>query len=82
MGRRILFYTTLAPTILFVLTSWMWFWLLNLFISLPIGLISLVLFLVYRSKYGMDRGAVVLARLLTLGLITALITLVLFLYKG
>ncbi len=79
MGRRILFSISLILAIVFVLTSWMWFWLLNLFISLPAGLISLVLLLVYRSKYGMDRGAVVLARLLTLGLITALVALGLFL---
>jgi hypothetical protein len=79
MQNRILFISSLILAILFVLTSWMWFWLFNLFVSLPVGLISLVLLLIYRSKYGMDRGAVIIARLLTLGLITALIGLGLFL---
>jgi hypothetical protein len=79
MQNRILFISSLILAILFVLTSWMWFWFFNLVVSLPIGLISLVLLLVYRSKYGMDRGAVIVARLLTLGLITALIGLGMFL---
>ncbi len=79
MQNRILFISSLILAILFVLTSWMWFWLFNLFVSLPVGLISLVLLLIYRSKYGMDRGAVIITRLLTLGLITALIGLGLFL---
>jgi hypothetical protein len=79
MQKRILFIISLILAILFVLTSWMWFWLFNLFLSLPVGLISLILLLIYRSKYGMDRGAVIVARLLTLGLITALIGLGLFL---
>jgi hypothetical protein len=79
MQKRILFNISLILAILFVLTSWMWFWLFNLFLSLPVGLISLILLLIYRSKYGMDRGAVIVARLLTLGLITALIGLGLFL---
>ena len=79
MQNRILFISSLVLAILFVLTSWMWFWLFNLFVSLPVGLISLGLLLIYRSKYGMDRGAVIIARLLTLGLITALIGLGMFL---
>ena len=79
MQNRILFISSLILAILFVLTSWMWFWFFNLVVSLPIGLISLVLLLLYRSKYGMDRGAVIVARLLTLGLITALIGLGMFL---
>jgi len=79
MQSRILFFSSLILAIFFVLTSWMWFWFFNLVVSLPIGLISLVLLLVYRSKYGMDRGAVIVARLLTLGLITALIGLGMFL---
>jgi len=79
MQKRVLLIISLILAIFFVLTSWMWFWLFNLILSLPVGLISLVLLLIYRSKYGMDRSAVIVARLLTLGLITALIGLGMFL---
>jgi hypothetical protein len=79
MQSRILFISSLILAVFFVLTSWMWYWLFNLFISLPAGLISLVLLLVYRSKYGIDRRAVIVARLLTAGLITAVIGLAMFL---
>ena len=75
MQKKILLATSVFSSVFFVLTSWIWTYWLNLFLSLPAGLLALLLLHVYRSKYGMDRGAVIVVRLLTLGLITALISL-------
>jgi hypothetical protein len=75
MQKKILLATSVFSSVFFVLTSWIWTYWLNLFLSLPVGLLALILLLVYRSKYGMDRGVVIVARLLTLGLITAFISL-------
>jgi len=78
MQKRTLWIASLLLALLFLLTSWMWSWLFNVVISLPAGLTSLTLLLIYRSKHGMDRGAILVARLLAAGLITALISFLLF----
>jgi hypothetical protein len=74
MINRFLFIAATVFSVLFILTAWVWTYWLNLFISLPSGIIGFILFLYYRSRYGMDRGAVIIARVLTLGLIIVLIT--------
>ncbi len=73
-------YTILALilAIWFVLTSWLWVWVLNLFISFPIGLVALILYFVGRRQSPGSRLNKIVLILLIAGFCSSVITIFLF----
>jgi len=73
------FFTSLILAIWFALTSYIWTYLANLIISLPFGIISLLLWRKGKEMDSRPKRYKIIAVTLVIGIILSLITLVYFL---
>jgi hypothetical protein len=62
----------------FSLTSWLWPWLFNLFISLPVGIVGMILWSLGRSSDKQNKWNKVALVLHGIGLASAIISFFLF----
>lgn len=76
---NIYFFTSVILAVWFALTSWAWFYYVNLFYSLPFGILSLLFW--YLGKKGdTNPGRYKVSKvILMIGIISAVLTLLLFL---
>ena len=74
----LIFWAALLFAVWFALTSWYWGWLANVYLSFPIGLLSILLWFIGRRYDPRKQRYEIVGWILAAGVVSAVVTYLIF----